>query len=127
VQKSSMSLIRRARLFVGAPGWIFAGLVVLYIAGLWMPWPSPVLDVLALVGFPLALVTLVWLAVAIVASFFIYRLACPLCGESFFESDEPPFGLKPPFTVMFITKCGHCGLSIRSPVLAQPNNSLQRP
>jgi hypothetical protein len=108
-----MKTIRRARVLVGAPGWVFVGLVLAFNIGRLVPWPPRILDVVAIVFFPVAVLVLIWLVAAIVASFFIYRLSCPSCGEPFFESSQPPAFIAPPFKIMFITKCGHCSTPIQ--------------
>ena len=113
MHESKMQTLRRVRILVGAPGWVFAAIVALYAVGRWIPWPKAVSNAIAVVGFPLAAVVLIWLTLAIVASFFIDKLRCPSCGKSFFDSNQPPRFIKSPFWIIFVTKCRHCGVRLR--------------
>ena len=110
---ATIRTIRRVRFIVGAPGWVFAVFCLAYAIGRLVYVPEPLLVVVATIGLPIAFVTLCWLGLAIIGSFFIYRYLCPSCGKPFFASNEPPSFMRLPFSVMFVTKCGHCGNPIR--------------
>ena len=122
---SSISALRRARVFLGMPGWVLLAAIlawnlVRFVASQSGPW-----RVIESAALALMLVAGAWFVLAVVG-LFVFRLRCPGCGERFFEGNYERYFLKAPVSILLMNSCRNCGLSIGGWREAPPNTSFER-
>ncbi len=120
---ASVAALRRTRVFLGAPAWVAIALILLWNLVRWLAPPSELSGAIQSILLAMMLVAMTWFILAFIG-LFIFRVRCPRCRELFFEGNSAPYLLKAPASILFMSKCRHCGLSIGSVAEAPPNNSL---
>jgi hypothetical protein len=122
---SSISTLRRARIFLGLPGWL-----LLFASLAWnlvhlLSSESRVAQAVQTVLLAVMLFSGAWFLLALVG-LFVLRVRCPSCGALFFEGNYERYFLKAPVSILLMNTCRECGLSIGRWREAPPNTSLER-